>query len=90
MDEPRFIDPNRTPVVLTNGPVTVASVGELVMITFTQVTPRIEGQPIGKAAALEYDFGVVARVAIPQSRIHELPKLLQANAIGNAPVAGTA
>jgi hypothetical protein len=62
----------------------------MVIISFTQAIPRVEGQPLGKLAATDFDFRVVARIGLPQSAVNELPKLLQGFRVANAPAGGRA
>jgi hypothetical protein len=90
MSDPQFSDPTKLPIVLANGPMAVTSMGDLIILSFTQAQPRIEGQPLGKLAPTEYEFRVVARVGIPQGKIAELFRLVQGLAAANAPPAGSA
>ena len=90
MTRPQIIDPSKMPFAFANGPMSVTGSGDLVIISFTQITPRIEGQALGALNVTEYDFRVVARVAIPRASIGELPKVLQGFISANAPTAGSA
>jgi hypothetical protein len=90
MAEPKFVDPTKIPYVFANGPLSAIGMGDLLILTFTQALPLVEGQPTSKIGSIEYDLRVVARVGIPRAQINELFKLVQGLAAAITPPAGSA
>ncbi len=90
MAEPQFVDPTKIPYVFANGPLSATGIGDLLVLTFTQALPRIEGKPASKVGPIDYDLRVVARVGIPRAQISELFKLVQGLAAAITPAAGSA
>jgi hypothetical protein len=76
-------------VLLANGPSSIAQLGDLVILTFTQLTPRIDGTGLNQVVEAPMDAVVVCRVGLPNDMIAELVRLFKATQLG-APVAGSA
>jgi hypothetical protein len=86
--ELRFVDPTREEIVLANGPPSVAGSGDLIVISFTQISPRIEG--ISAGVSQLSDAVVVCRVALPPAGVRELARIIAGHGMANAPAAGNA
>ena len=85
----QIVDPTRAEVRLANGPVSIASVGELQIITFTQATPRVEGVPPGASVAALDAVGL-CRVAVTRKVAAQLTSLMTSYAMVRSPTAGSA
>ena len=69
--------------------VSIASVGDLQIITFTQATPRVEGVPPGASVAA-LDAVVLCRVAVTRKVAAQLTSLMTSYAMVRSPTAGSA
>jgi hypothetical protein len=84
-----FTDPNRIPITLATGPISITNIGDLVVITFSQAIPRIEGTGAGWNQT-HLDAVVVSRIGLPRKAACDVVQLIQSHAIAAAPVAGSA
>jgi len=84
-----FLDPHRKEILLANGPQSLVGVGDQVIISFTQINPRVGGSMPG-LQQMEFDAIVVCRVAIQRQTARELIGLLDTVLRAGDPAAGTA
>jgi hypothetical protein len=85
----RFVDPGRKEVHLANGPISIAGVGDLKIITFTQAAPRVDGIS-GGVSASSYDAIVVCRIAVTSEIAEQLTALIAAQNVFDTPALGSA
>ena len=85
----QLVDPTRKELILANGPVSVTQIGEMVVVSFTQVSPRVEGKGSG-VSQNAFDAVVVSRIALPAEVARQLADLMRGLAVIRAPVAGNA
>jgi hypothetical protein len=74
-DDVKFVDPTRKEIQFASGPCSVTRVGDFAVITFTQVSPRIEGIGAGTSQS-QSDAVVLCRIALPQQAVAELVRII--------------
>ena len=85
----QIVDPTRKEVQLANGPVSIASIGDLQVITFTQSIPRVEGVPPGRSVSV-LDGVVLCRIAVTRAVAAQLVRLIKTHEMVRVPTAGNA
>ena len=88
-DDVKFVDPTRKEIQFASGPLSVARSGDVAIITFTQVSPRIEGMDAGRSET-QSDAVVLCRVALPQQAVRELVRILAEAYKAGTPAGGHA
>jgi len=71
----RFVDPTRKEIQFASGPCSVTRGGDFVIITFTQVSPRIDGMGAGRSET-QSDAVVLCRIALPQQAVADLVRII--------------
>jgi hypothetical protein len=85
----RFADPTRKDVLLANGPISVAALGDLQVLTFTQIAPRVDGVSPG-VSSTTYEMVVLCRVALRREQAAELANLIAKQAVASVETSGNA
>jgi hypothetical protein len=88
-DVVNFVDPTRKEIQFAGGPFSVTRSGDVVIITFTQVSPRIEGTGAGRSET-QSDAVVLCRIALPQQAVAELVRIIAEVYKADKPAGGTA
>jgi hypothetical protein len=88
-DDVKFVDPTRKEIQFATGPCSVTRIGDFTIITFTQVSPRIEGLGAGKSQS-QSDAVVLCRIALPQQAVAELVRIIAEVYKADTPAAGRA
>lgn len=77
MEQVRIVDPTRMLIVNANGPVSVVRRDDNnIVVTFTQISPRIDGGTGGHHRTT-FDAVVAARLEIPMNRLNSLVDLVK-------------
>jgi hypothetical protein len=71
----QFVDPTRKEIQFANGPCSVTRAADTTIITFTQISPRIDGTGAGKSQT-QSDAVVLCRIALPQQVVAELVRII--------------
>ena len=71
----QFVDPTRKEIQLANGPVSVTGMGDLLIITFSQASPRVHGVGTGRSDT-HGEAVVLSRVALSRQTILDLVRLI--------------
>jgi hypothetical protein len=75
---PHFTDPHHCPIVHADGPISVSQVQGTIVLSFSQVSPKMEArQVVGTIAGTDIELPVVARIGFPLAKINELIDVLQ-------------
>ena len=74
-DDVKFVDPTRKEIQFASGPCSVTRGGDVVIITFTQVSPRIDGT-VGGRSETQSDAVVLCRIALPQKAVADLVRII--------------
>ena len=74
-DDVKFVDPTRKEIQFASGPCSVTRGGDVVIITFTQVSPRIDGMGAGRSET-QSEAVVLCRIALPQQTVGELVRII--------------
>jgi hypothetical protein len=74
-DDVRFVDPTRKEIQFASGPCSVTRGGDFVIITFTQVSPRIDGMGAGRSET-QSEAVVLCRIALPQQAVADLVRII--------------
>ena len=73
-----FTDPHHCPIMHADGPINVSQIGETIVLSFSQISPRLESrQIVGKIGEADLEMMVVARVGIPRAKARELLDIFQ-------------
>ena len=88
-DVVNFVDPTRKEIQFASGPCSVTRIGDFTVITFTQVSPRIEGIGAGKSQS-QSDAVVLCRIALPQQAVAELVRIIAEVYKADTPAGGHA
>jgi hypothetical protein len=83
-------DPHNVPQLLANGPIFIAKVGDMNVVTFTQVVGRAEETLIGSSSKPTLDHIVICRVAMTNRVLTELASTVGQAQVAAAPAAGRA
>lgn len=70
------VDPSRLPILNATGPTSVTSQGDIAIVTFTQIIPRIDGQSSGHNAN-ELEATVLCKIAIRRENAADLAEALK-------------
>ena len=90
METVKFRDPHNKEIQLANGPAAVVGVDDMLVLTFSQATPLIDGTPAGGVSATSYAATVICRIAMAPERFQELVRSVGSLGMANAPAAGNA
>jgi hypothetical protein len=88
-DVVNFVDPTRKEIQFANGPCSVTRVADTTILTFTQVSPRIDGTGAGKSQT-QSDAVVLCRIAVPQQVIADLVRIVAEVYKADKPAGGRA
>jgi hypothetical protein len=83
-------DPHHIQQTLANGPVLIARIGEMNILTFTQVLGRAEETAVGAASRPTPEHVVVCRLAMTDQVLAELWTSLSNAKMAASPTAGSA
>lgn len=84
-----FTDPHRCEIMHADGPVSVSQVHGTTVLSFTQISPKLDARAVKAVSGADLEMMVVARVGVPIGKIDEIIDVLQkvktvTSAAGNA------
>jgi hypothetical protein len=80
-------DSSRLPIIESTGPVSVTASGSRVVITFTQMSPKVHGVKPGLSSS-EVEAVAIARIAFTKDTLDSLLRAISGLSLVRRPIAG--